>query len=396
MLWVFAALLVVAAVLFAVAPLLRRRPGAVLDPVQASSRVNEALLRETSRELTDGLEAPEAQALLDELGARYLDEAPVATETAQAASTAEPTRWGLAVLTVAVPLVALSVYLAIGEPDAPRLSSFERVISEELSEGELDGLVVAMRERVLQRPEDAKTWYLLGHTLMRQQRYAEAVRAFGSAHGAAGPDPNIEIYWLQASYLAGQGALDEAGQRLLTQVASRQPNNPLVLEIQALEKFRSGELKAAVGYLERAIAGLGASERALALMQALEGARARLGELGEDAAEGAGPYIEVEVRASQAPPPGSTLFVVARPVGGGMPYAVVRRPATFLPLTVRLDDAVSMSPANPLSKAAEVEVVARISLTGTATATPTDWRWQSAPIDVAAAPALEALLTPPG
>ena len=68
-----------------------------------------------------------------------------------------------------------------------------------------------------------------------------------------------------------------------------------------------------------------------------------------------------------------------------MPFAVVRRGAEPLPEAVRLDDAVSMNPALPLSAAGEIEVVVRISLTGAAVRHPGDWEWRSAPLSVAGA-----------
>ena len=50
--------------------------------------------------------------------------------------------------------------------------------------------------------------------------------------------------------------------------------------------------------------------------------------------------------------------------------------------SVRLDDAVAMNPARPLSAAAEIQIVVRLSLSGAAKAEPGDWQWQSAPIAV--------------
>ena len=94
-----------------------------------------------------------------------------------------------------------------------------------------------------------------------------------------------------------------------------------------------------------------------------------------------------------------TLFVMARPVGGGMPYAVVRRPAEGFPRTIRLDDAGSMNPALPLSAASGVEVVVRLSLSGTAMAHPGDWEWHSEALAFDAGAdvpiQLSAILTPP-
>ena len=62
------------------------------------------------------------------------------------------------------------------------------------------------------------------------------------------------------------------------------------------------------------------------------------------------------------------VFVVARPIGGGMPYAVVRRPSWLLPFSVSLDDLVSMSPDRPLSQADGFEILVRLSASGLAQA----------------------------
>ncbi len=71
------------------------------------------------------------------------------------------------------------------------------------------------------------------------------------------------------------------------------------------------------------------------------------------------------------------MFVIARPVGGGLPYAVAERPALSVPFTVRLDDLVAMQETSPLSGAEEFEVLVRLSLTGRVMSQPGDWVWQS-------------------
>ena len=96
--------------------------------------------------------------------------------------------------------------------------------------------------------------------------------------------------------------------------------------------------------------------------------------------------------------------MVARPVGGGMPYAVVRRPSWSLPFAVVLDDLVSMSPDRPMSQAETVEILVRLSATGTAEAAPGEWSWLSEPIsmdqssganDALSMQNLNAILAPP-
>lgn len=363
-------------------------------------RVNELLFQEASRDLTQVLnpedpdDAEVKEALILELGARLIDdENEIRAENDEpdaANAQSEGMPGGRAVGWIGgamVPVLAVFVYLVVGEPAASTLKGFDSALTQKLAPEELTDLVGRLRERLLDEPGEAKTWYLLGHTLMRQERFAEAGRAFASAHEHGGPDSNIDIYWLQAKYLASGGVLDNESAGLLDRVARSQPDHPLVLEILALRTFQSGDMVRAVGFLERAIGSAGGGERANSLIRALEVARQRMG--------GDGRHIDVAVSASEAPPPGSTLFVVARPVGGGMPYAVVRRAATLLPMTVRLDDAVSMSPTNPLSGATRVEVVARISRSGRAMAEAGDWRWQSVPLDVAKGPQVDAILAPP-
>jgi tetratricopeptide (TPR) repeat protein len=67
-----------------------------------------------------------------------------------------------------------------------------------------------------------------------------------------------------------------------------------------------------------------------------------------------------------------TVFVFARAPGGGPPLAAKRFKASELPLQFRLDDADAMVPGRNLSSAPEVEVLARLSASGSATRQPGD------------------------
>jgi cytochrome c-type biogenesis protein CcmH len=96
-------------------------------------------------------------------------------------------------------------------------------------------------------------------------------------------------------------------------------------------------------------------------------------------------------------PQTATIFVIARPPGGGMPYAVVKRPALMVPFTVTVDDLVSMSEQRKLSMADEFEVVVRLSKSGTAMAEDGDWQWLSDTMDLSAVQStkITANLSPP-
>ena len=192
-----------------------------------------------------------------------------------------------------------------------------------------------------------------------------------------GADPNLDLYWLQARVLADadENKLSEATQTIARRVLSTQPNQPLVLNMLALAAYRGQDYATAVGYLNSALSNDLTADWRSRLAQGLDQARASLGVTG--------PAVDVALSLRGELPQDAVLFVIARPVGGGIPYAVVRRPVAGVPPQVRLDDAVSMNPANPLSRAAEVEIIARLSLTGRPQAGPGDWQWQSEPIQLA-------------
>ena len=73
-------------------------------------------------------------------------------------------------------------------------------------------------------------------------------------------------------------------------------------------------------------------------------------------------------------PANAPVFILARPVGGGgPPLAVVRRQVADLPLDLVLSDADSMVPGLKLSDHEQVEVIARVALSGTPAAQPGDF-----------------------
>ena len=168
----------------------------------------------------------------------------------------------------------------------------------------------------------------------------------------------------------------------------------------AVAAIAEGDVASAITMLNRTLNTAAQPDRVRATVDAIKALRASDTLLANAQALQVAVNIADGVKAN----PRDTVFVVARPVGGGMPYAVVRRPGWLLPFTVTLDDLVSMSPARPLSQAEKVEVVVRLSATGTAEASADDWRWLSEPISLAlagreqAAPlrqSLNAVLSPP-
>ncbi|MDH3641040.1 MAG: c-type cytochrome biogenesis protein CcmI [Gammaproteobacteria bacterium] len=395
--WIIACLLIVGAVLLTVWPLARADGGGRGRALRANTvrALYQQRLRELDDEVAGGALAADArEEVAEELGAALLGDYQADAEASAPAASASdaPAKVLALVLAVLLPALSLGLYLKVGEPTADNVIGAESLLSLDpnTQSAEIERWRDRLAQRVEARPEDAQSWYLLGHARLQMADYQRAAEAFAMAHALHGVDPTIDVYWLQARYLAAGGVIDDGTRGIAQRLLETTPNHPMVLEMFAIDAFRSGEFRRAVDFLNRALAGnLNPTQRA-ALATGLKQARAQLGDLQ--------PSLDVAVSAAGSPPAGATLFVIARPPGGGMPYAVVRRPAAQLPASVRLDDAVSMNPAQALSQASQVEVVVRLSMSGSAMAQPGDWEWRSATVDIPDLDAplqLEALLQAP-
>ena len=297
---------------------------------------------------------------------------------------------------------ALGVYAQLGSYGASKIQGAQAILSlsAEDDAAELQSWQMVLNAWLADRPDDAPSWYLLGHAHLKLGDFGQAERAFAQAHAFAKSDVLVKLYWLQARYLSQQGVLDAVSKQLAQEILAANPNNQQVLEMLAVAAIGEGDAATAITMLNRTLNTLQQPDRVRATVDAIKALRM------SDGLPGSAFTVQVEVSIAEGlrANPDDTVFVVARPVGGGMPYAVVRRPSWSLPFTVVLDDLVSMSPDRPMSQAETVEILVRLSATGTAEAASGDWRWLSEPIslnrssdanDALSVQNLNAILSPP-
>ena len=322
-----------------------------------------------------------------ELGQVLLADFEQGTETVAVNSKAPLQTWLLVLLVAAVPLLAWAVYSWNGDPGAARVMGAEAVLNMDPSQqrGEILGWQERLQARVSESPDDAKSLYLLGHAYLKLDGYTPAAQAFARAHTLNPEDISLKVYWLQSRFLAARGSLDEVSHKLAKEILEKIPNMPVVMEILALDAARSEQPALAITYLNQGLSAAQDARQQTGFVAAIEELRKRV-QL---------PGVTVNVSAEATVPHQATLFVLARPVGGGMPLAVVRMPAVLLPQSVRLDDLVAMNPALKLSSVDQFEVVVRLSMSGQAIAQPGDWQWQSDALEPAENTVLDAVLAPP-
>lgn len=231
-------------------PLLRRPPPAA-GRAAHDALVYRAQLAELARDREAGrIEAPEYESAVLEVQRRLLA-LPEASAAAPAAAPAA--RWPLVAGAVAVPLVALAIYLPRGTPDMPDFPLATMREARETELAQVDAMVATLRTRLGELPATSpQRWnglVLLGNTERARGRMREAEAAFREAL-AISFEPTVAIDLVEAAALAGDGRISAEGRALLERarasglddprpdfylgMADRQAGNPEA----ALERWR--------------------------------------------------------------------------------------------------------------------------------------------------------------
>ncbi|MFO1128187.1 MAG: c-type cytochrome biogenesis protein CcmI [Rhodospirillales bacterium] len=283
-LWIGAGVLTFAVVFLLVAPLVRRRrtaaPRQAYDLavlVQQLAEVDQDLARgligeaeaaaariELKRRILAAADAPPAEAAAP-APAEPAASAPGAAGPAAATAEAPPAgpgrregtgAWVTAAIALVVPLLAMGVYLIVGQPDSPdrplaaRLAQGGDLAQDRQMAGEdRDSLAqtVDKLERFLQeRPNEAEGWLLLGRARMTLDQPMEAIAALQRAYTIAPQRSDIAGALGEAIVIGAGGEVTDAAQRVLTAALDADPGNIQARYYLALGEAQRGQVREAV------------------------------------------------------------------------------------------------------------------------------------------------------
>ena len=316
---------------------------------------------------------------------------------ATGALVAAPLRRGsprlFAAIVLLMPMLAFALYRIVGTPAALDPAAIQAGPG---GQGPTMAEAIAELEAALARdPQQPEGWRLLGRALASQGERIKARDAFMKAVELIPDDPDLLIETAQARAQATPGnQFDDTALAQLRQAQVLDPGNQRAAWFIGVVQRQRGDDAAAAATWEALLPELDAATSA-ALRTQIDEARAAAGlpplppqatsQGGDTDAQGPGVRVRVSLDpefASRARLDGdATVFVIARAIGGlAMPVAVERHALRDLPLEVMLDDADSLMPTAKLSSLRGVELVARISATGSADRAEGDL--ESAPLRV--------------
>ncbi|MBF7730836.1 c-type cytochrome biogenesis protein CcmI [Pseudomonas sp. N040] len=380
-LWLSAGLLLLVALGFLLVPLLR---GYRQHAVEDRTALNVALYQERLAELAAQQAAGTLSGEQLETGkAEAARELLADTEGKAAVTTASLGRRVPLLVALVLPLLGFGLYLHWGGSEQVALTREYANAPRTLEE-----MTARLEETVKLQPDAAEAWYFLGRAYMGQERFADAARAFQRAAELANRPAEVLGMLAQARFFAGGRQWSPDIQRLTDEALQADPQETTSLGLLGIAAFEAGRYAEAIGFWQRLVAVLPPEDTARAQIETgIQRAREQLlaagGTLPEPAAASSAALLTVSVDLAPAlrdqVQPGDSLFVFAKAVSGPpMPLAVKRLTVADLPVQVSLSDADAMMPQLKISMFPQVQLMARISRAGNATAG--EWVGRNQPV----------------
>jgi cytochrome c-type biogenesis protein CcmH len=397
--WVLAGALCVLAAGFILWPL-RRTQSQVTDRENLNVRLYDARLAEIQTSRDEGqLSDSEFEALEKELQLGLLADAGRDDDV-----TDSETRLPFV---AAALLIGLCVFLygdfglSLGALDDLALSTELRETSEHDMAG-VRGTVEKLEVRLATQPDNDQGWFLLAQSWRSLQEYGRAALAFKHLADRYPGDSAMAGYYAETLYLAEGQQFSESVLAAINRTLALDGSHAGMLELSAMASYHNGDVMQALSLFRQVLATGVEGERAALVQQAIDRLSAEAG-IDESAVAAAGSETSASPgnAATQPASPGrqlqvlvelasgvdvaeeDTVYVYARAMSGPpMPLAVQRLTVANLPSLVTLTTAQAMMQGMSLDDFDQVQLVARISASGIANASPDDYEVLSAGIDM--------------
>ena len=288
--------------------------------------------------------------------------------------------WAAMVLVLGVGVLAL--YRLVGTPAALQQSAATAPSQS------LEDAVLELQAELERNPNQPEGWALLARSQAALGNPIAARDAYARAVQLAPDEPALLVDAAESRALADpQRRFDEQAVAWLRRALERDPSTSRATWFLGVSQRQSGQNAEAARTWESLLGSVDAATAA-SLREQIDQARAEAGlpplpaagdagiaAAGADAGTAAATPHALAVKVSLDPAfaervrlrGDATVFVIARVPGGPpMPVAVERHALQDLPLQVLLDDADSPMPTQKLSSLQEVEVLARVSASGSA------------------------------
>lgn len=300
------------------------------------------------------------------------------TKSAEEGATRKERRISAVAIALFVPALAAGMYATLSKWD------WSEPAAAEARQQQMDDLLQKLQKKLAANPADIEGWLLLGKSYATIGRFALAVDAFQNAYDRSqGENVEAMIGLGEALAMTDQASLTGRAGKLFDAALAKAPNHPKALWYGSIAALQAGDLRRGRDRLQLLLAQNPPEQLRSVLERQIQDLNQQLNEAGQGTpgaataagAEGASttaqrsikvavsiaPKLREQLQAGPLP-----LFILARdPAAPGPPLAVQRHSSSELPLTVELSERDAMIATRTIASVPHVQVVARLSRTGT-------------------------------
>ncbi len=303
--WLICAIFVAVALAFVLPPLLQssQQTSPASDDEQKQKEANVDANVDIYRDQISELEADVANGIVsreqyqqdrDEIERRLLEDVSgpdLTRKRTEKKATAAVGRAPIYAIALGIPLIAIALYLRVGNPAAlsasPALSGLPASAnpsqapfagasqpSGQMTQQAIEANVAALAKRLEQNPGDVQGWIMLGRSYVNLEKYSEASNAYAKATALKADDADLLSDYAFAMGMANGQRLQGQPLELVNKALKLDPENPKALELAGSAAFEAKNYKDAINYWQRLLQKTPKeSELARALSERIEQAR---------------------------------------------------------------------------------------------------------------------------
>jgi cytochrome c-type biogenesis protein CcmH len=289
--WLVCAIFVAMALAFVLPPLLQgsSTKAGTNNQKEANIAIYRDQISELEMDLANGIVSREQfDQDRDEIERRLLED--VTSSRAVSPKPLKPAKEGRgAVYAVAlgVPVLAVALYLRIGNPyAAPTLATasvpaMAPTANEDFSQQRIEANVASLARRLEQNPGDLEGWKMLARSYTSLGKYGEASAAYAKATTLKSDDADLWADYAFSLAMASEQKLQGKPVDLIKKALQLDPENPKALELAGSAAFEAHDYKRAIEYWQRLLERVPAdSEVADSLTERINKAKTRAGSAG--------------------------------------------------------------------------------------------------------------------
>lgn len=396
--WQITAIVAIASTLFVLWPLIRAPFSGAKRSTGADSSQDETQLDLYQEHLAD-LETSLARGDIDQTQFEQLEkelQKTLVLESNQSAGNTGHKGGGgriLVAIAVIIPIISFALYSQWGAKADwdiyQKLEALGAATNQEEHSKRIREVAVMIQARLKRTPENIQLQNLLAQTSMSLQDYDQAVEAYRAILREFPESPRIMANLAQALFYRAGNVVTPEVRDYTHKALEIAPMMPEMLGLAGIDAKNQGDLRGAISYWKRAVANMDPNSRtAQGYLSGISKAEKALVDAGESLEEpesesAPGTTIAVNVSLGDAVKVqgDETVFIYARAwQGPKMPLAIQKLSASALPVKVELSDAMAMAPGMDINSVEQLELVARISKSGSPAPQSGDWQGSMGPV----------------